>query len=159
MSCHEKNVASSVDVTESTPYSDGMIRLNVNGHDVFVSTPSEAAALLRELATAEVPKVGRPKLNLPPKNGTEGMDNALDFLTTVTAGGGSGADSEHVMKALHTDQPKGVGGRLVKVNNMLLRLGFPPNEVYRKVRTPDGKRWRQAAKIAQAIAAIRQERG
>jgi hypothetical protein len=159
LSCVEKNPTSHVDMTALTHDNDGMIRINVNGHDVFVSNPAEAAALLRELANVEAPKVGRPKLNLPPKNGAEGMNSALTFLTTVTAAGTSGADSEHVMKALDTDEPKGVGGRLVKVNNLLLRLGFSPDEVYKKVRTPDGKRWKQGPKIVQAMGAIKQEQG
>lgn len=159
LSCGDKNYSSCVDTTGLRPDNDGMIRININGHDVFVSTAAEAAAVLREVAVAEVPKVGRPKLNLPHKNGAEGINNALDFLTAVSAGGGEGADSAHVMKALKTDQPKGVGGRLVKVNNVLIRLGFPPNEVYRKVRTPDGKRWKQGLRTLQAIMAIKQERG
>ncbi len=157
--CGEKKGISPVDMTALPPDNNDMIRINVNGHDVFVSNPAEAAALLRELATVEAPKVGRPKLNLPSKNGVEGMNSALTFLTAVTAAGAAGADSEHVMKALDTDEPKGVGGRLVKVNNLLLRLGFSPDEVYKKVRTPDGKRWRHGPKIVQAMGSIKQEQG
>jgi hypothetical protein len=158
MSCPEKNMRSSVYIVGEPAYYDDMLKININGYEVTASSAAEIAALLRELANTDAPKLGRPKLNLPAKNGAEGAGRALEFLGIVAAGDG-GADSKMVMKALGTNEPKGVGGRLVNVNNLLLKLGFSPDDVYHKVRTPDGKRWRQAPKIAQAIAAIRQERG
>lgn len=159
MSCPEKKVHSSVYIVGKPVYSDGMIKITVNGYEVTASTAAEIAALLRELANTDSAKLGRPKLNLSVKNGANGADAALNFLTAVTGAGIHGANSDLVMKALGTAEPKGVGGRLVRVNNLLVKLGFSPEDVYRKIRTPDGKRWRAANKLQLAITAIKQERG
>lgn len=132
-------------------------RINIKGIDITASTAAEAAALVRELTEQYAPKVGRPRLIERPDAGAgiNGKEIALAFLTTIANAGPRGAEAEELMKVLRVSHPKGVGGRSVRIINILSKLGFAQIDVYDNTRTAEGRFWKPRAKLHEAIAALK----
>ena len=77
----------------------------------------------------------------------------LDFLTAMR--GARRMTAEQAGRALKINHPKGLGPRSMLINNVLLKHGFEPNQVYTNTeRTSEGRIWVAGAKIDEAIAAI-----
>lgn len=130
-----------------------MIKVVHEGIEYFASNPVEAAALGRALREQGIPKVGRPRI----ERLINGEDTTLAFMNALASAGPSGAEAADLMKALKVDNAKGIGGRSVKINNALLKLGFQPDHVYHNPRTADGNRyWKKGPKFDAAFEAIKQ---
>lgn len=141
------------------------IRLTIRGIEITVSSTAEAAALIREMTEAPAPKIGRPRIKPRPQElfpDTPSADHQLahDFLFRIASAEAKGISTEEVMKVLKVDTGKGVGGRCVRINNILAKLGFTdPSEIYRNPRLADGNRvWRSGPKIAEALLALKNGR-
>jgi hypothetical protein len=140
------------------------IKISVNGFDVTVSNAVEAVAILRELAEStrtEKKGPGRPKLKprKPLDSEPDSDTGTLGFLTKVASGGRNGVMAEDLMAILGVTNPKGVGGRSVRVNNELKALGFNPNDVFRKERNAEGRIWKPGPKMDAAIEAVKKGGG
>ena len=135
------------------------IKINIRGIDIVVSTPAEAAAIVREFTEQPAAKVGRPKLNLRSRHtqidGADEEDIVLGFLTTIANAGPRGVMADDLMKVLNVEKPKGLGGRSARINNQLSDLGFKPSDVYDTVRKAEGRIWKSRAKIGEAIEAVK----
>ena len=141
---------------ESHPMS---IRINFRGIELTVSSPSEAAAVARELAEQPVPKLQRvrvieePTLFAGPEPDEQRAVGLLELIKNAP-NGGPGVDD--LMKVLQVDSPKGIGGRMVRINNILLRAGMKPEDAYRNPKTADGRVWKPGTRIQEAIDRLRE---
>jgi len=134
-------------------------KLNFRGIEVTANSVSEAAALLRELAEPSGAKIGRPPkppspldMFAPPKD----TDIAVAFLRAIAKAGTQGAVAEDLMPLLKVKGPKGIGGRSVRINNMITKAGFKLEDVYDNARTAEGRFWRPGPSISAAINALSQ---
>jgi hypothetical protein len=148
------------------------IKINVDGIELTVPTLDDAAELIRKIrgsqrATNISPRIDQRIEPTPPAvwegamlpmDDKTALDHAIAFLSAIANAGANGADSPTMMKALHVDNAKGIGGRTVKINNLLTKIGFRPKEVYRNPRLPDGRVWKRASKFQDAYDAIRRSR-
>lgn len=85
---------------------------------------------------------------------------ALRFLKMVREfEGDGGATVELIMDALGAVHPKGVGSKMVKINEILQQAGFSDlSEVYVNPRDGSGVRsWRAGPKLSEAIAKLQKE--
>ena len=135
-------------------------KFNFQGIDISTSSAAEAAALVRELTAQQPPKVGRPPKNPglfedAPANEGDTPAVALSFLTAITKANGDGASAEDLMKVLNVEHSKGIGGRSVRINNLLRKLKFEPEEVYTSERLPEGRFWKAGARVDEAIQILK----
>lgn len=135
------------------------IKINIRGIDIVVSTAAEAAAVVREFTEQPTSKIGRPKLRFRSRNtevnGSDEENIILGFLTTITNAGPRGVMADDLMKVLHVEHPKGVGGRSARINTQLKKLGFKPDDVYTTFRKAEGRVWKPRGKISEAIEALK----
>lgn len=136
------------------------IKLNVRGIEITVSTTAEAAALIRDLTEAQPSKIGRPKAEERAADlfsgPTADEKMAHSFLSTIAVSGSQGVPTEDIMKVLEVDAGRGIGGRCVKINNLLSRLGFnDPKEVYVNPKLAAGRVWRPGPRIHEAIERLK----
>ena len=135
-------------------------KINVRGIEIIASSASEAAALVRELTEQPTPKIGRPLkapglFDVTPTEENNTAAVATSFLTAITHANGEGASAEDLMKVLNVDHSKGIGGRSVRINNLLRRLKFDPEDVYKSERLPEGRFWKPGPKVDEAIQSLK----
>jgi hypothetical protein len=142
------------------------IKINFHGIEVTASSSAEAVELLRKLT--EMPAVafsttgrtlGRPRKH-PLPNGL--FDNApteeqkLAHALFITLNRIDDPKIEDIMEAVEVNSAKGVGGRLVRINNFLAREGFNPKDVYEYRKNTDGSReWVHGPKLEEALQKIK----
>ena len=124
--------------------------MNYQGIEIFASSPQEAAALIRDLTTDQriVPK------STPAKE-EERWAATLAFLSCIHDAGSRGAEVGQVMHAMGVRHPKGVGSKTTIVDKCLMELGFTADSVYNNERGAEGRFWRPAPRLAEAIEATR----
>jgi len=151
------------------------IKINIDGYEVTVSDPAEAAALLHALkkqpekpvipaiheqrVAIETPAV--PMIEDQPRGAdfdSEAALTALRFLKTVRDGqANGGVQSNAIMSALGVTKPKAIGSKSASINKLIKSLGFSVSAVYVNPRSPDiGRIWKPRRNMAQAIAQIEQ---
>jgi hypothetical protein len=84
--------------------------------------------------------------------------STLAFLEAIKAAGSHGLNGEAVQRILETDKPKGVGGRMVRINGFLRRLGFEGTaDLFDnpKDRKAGGRIWKPKRNLDVAIEAVR----
>lgn len=134
-------------------------KFNVRGIDIVASSAAEAAALVRELTEQPTPRIGRPLKNpglfgeafQAPSAENDTVAVAVSFLTAITKANGEGASAEELMKVLEVDHSKGIGGRSVRINNLLRKYKLEPEEVYTTERKPEGRFWKPGPKLDEAL--------
>lgn len=136
------------------------IKINVRGLEVSVSSPGEAAALIRELTEPATPKIGR-----PPKAEQYAFFHdairpaedrvAIEFLQVLESAPPAGPSIEEIMRAVGVTTGRGIGGRMVRINNILLRAGFEPIEVYQNPKGSEGRKWTAGPKLQEALLKLK----
>lgn len=133
-------------------------KLIISGVPVIAENAAEAAQLLRELGRdfkGETSKSSAATHDEGLKSNIQALKIAHAFLTTIRDAGDRGANAEKIMKALNTDTPKGVGGRMIPVNRALTGLGFNPASVYDNNNRVDGVRmWTKKKRFQEAMEVI-----
>lgn len=135
-----------------------MIKVTIRGIDVTVSSTAEAAALIRDFtgsteSKAALPSEDRPRIKLRPRKPTPAEAMTRDFLFRLASSSGTDVPTEEIMKILKVDTGRAVGGRCVKINNILARLGFDDtDEIYTNPRLAEvGRVWRPGPRIQEAL--------
>jgi hypothetical protein len=126
------------------------IRMNYQGIEIFASSPEEAAALIRDLTTGQriVPKSA-------PAREDERWATTLAFLSCIRDTGSGGAEVNQIMHAMGVRHPKGVGSKSSIVDKCLMERGFSADSVYNNERSAEGRFWRPAPRLSEAIEAVR----
>jgi hypothetical protein len=134
------------------------------------SEVAEAAAALQRLSEpkplsqsdAVIKNILRTNRNVdlftPDRNGFDVKRATLEFLQAIKVAGPQGVGGKEIQTILHADHPKGVGGRMVRVNGYLRRLGFHSTEEIfdnPKDRKLNARIWVPKEKIDAAIDAAR----
>lgn len=126
-----------------------------------------AAAFLKVKGAAAVVRIARERptpfqVIIPrrhaPINGFDTESVTLALLESIKAAGRKGIPGAKVQEIVHADHPKGVGGRMVRVNGFLKTLGFSdPKAIFDNPRDPDGtsRIWKPKQEIDAAIEAVR----
>lgn len=133
-----------------------MIKINYKGmFDITASSPAEAAAIIRELdasARAELPNKSLPSVQNQDLFQPASEDVAIiAFLKRVLSDKG-GTTAEDIMPILGAVSPRGLGGRMARVNSVLSELGFEKSDVYNnESRGAKGRVWKPGPKIQEAI--------
>jgi hypothetical protein len=151
------------------------INIIVNGFEVSVSDPTEAAALLGALKkageTAAINSKPAEAPALPPtavngssssaeladiNTGTAQM--ALRFLKAIRDGGASGGiQSDAVMTALGVTVAKAIGSKSAAINTLIKDgLGMRPKSAYVNPKTKEGRFWKPGRQIGNAIQQLEQ---
>jgi len=127
------------------------IRMNYQGIEIFASSPQEAAALIRDLTAGQriVPK------SSTPASEEERWAATLAFLSCIHDAGSRGAEVNQIMHVMGVRHPKGVGSKTTIVDKCLMELGFTADSVYNNERGAEGRFWRSAPRLSEAIAAAR----
>ena len=134
------------------------IKLNFKGIELTVTHAAEAVALLRELTETPPPKIGRPlskPLELFPDTEPDGSQHAIAFLTTIANADADGATADDLAKVVGVKHTKGVGGKAARINNILIGLGFKPDEIYSNTKTLEGRFWKPRPRIHEAIGKLK----
>lgn len=153
-----------------------MITINYQGIEITVSSPQEAAAVAKELALSQnatpnkpvsrgdvitatcqsyAPKISSPiqkpfTLSQPASE----TQQIADFLQAIVDAGEAGTTAEALMPILGTQSPKGLGGRMVRVNNIIEACGYDADAVYNnESRGIQGRIWR-AGPMAEHVVGI-----
>lgn len=125
------------------------IRIQYKGLEIFVSSPQEAVALIRQLTTDQ-----------PKSHPTQARDDGrweatFGFLSAIQDAGTQGAEVTQIMLALGVRHPKGVGSRTTIVDKCLMELGFTADSVFNNERGAEGRFWRPGPRLHEAIEAAR----
>lgn len=139
------------------------ITFKIDGIEISASTVADAVELIRELK-----KVKPADAEAPSKSGGNGhqvlligseedfasidADNAkmaLDFLNTIRDGGSVPAGT--LMKMFGVTAPKGLGSKSATVNKVIKAVGLKPTTVYKNPKTSEGRTWKPARRMADAI--------
>ena len=126
------------------------IRMSYQGIEIFASSPEEAAALIRDLTSGQrvVPKTA-------PAREEDRWAATVAFLSCIHDAGSRGAEVGQVMHALGVRHPKGVGSKTTIVDKCLMELGFTADSVYNNERGTEGRFWRPAPRLSEAIESVR----
>ena len=138
-------------------------KITVGGMEITANNATDVADLVRAMEAAKPQKQQKPEdrqpeaERQPAKEGNARRfpygDIVLSFLTALA--NHQTLDGPAVQKALDVKEPKGVGSRAGKVNELIAELGFKQDEVYLTRRTREGRTWTAGPKIAEAINAIK----
>ncbi|HXM82059.1 MAG TPA: hypothetical protein VN929_09040 [Burkholderiales bacterium] len=91
-------------------------------------------------------------------NGYDVAATTLELLEAIKAAGNRGLGAGTVQKIVHADTAKGIGGRMVRINGYLRRLGFlDAKELFDnpKDRKTGARVWKPKEKLDAAIDAAR----
>ncbi len=91
-------------------------------------------------------------------NGFDIGPATVEFLEAIKAAGSGGLPVERIQTILHAGTPKGIGGRMVRMNGYLRRLGFhnTDNLFDNPKNRKTGKRtWKPKSQIDDAIEAAK----
>ena len=147
------------------------IKMNIDGIEVSVTDPVEAAALLRALKTKQ--EIAGEKPPSAGNQGNGGLTNVHGFpisnkehidvevaakalhLLKAIRSSREPLPSNEVMAALGAGSPNAVGGTSKKINNILADLGFRKETVYKNPkRARQPRTWSAGRNIEKAIEAI-----
>jgi hypothetical protein len=141
------------------------IKINYQGIEVTLPSTGEAADLLRKLTETTPPKTG-PRIGRPPKipeniqlfEATPSRVQILtnNFLMAIASADADGPTTEEIMSAVDVTAGRGIGGRLVRINNFLLKAGLNPKDVYDNRKTSEGRVWRAGPRLIDAIQVIKE---
>jgi len=155
----------------------GTFTIKVNGYEVSASTPADAAELLRELskggkASDILPPMNAAQKDLfqknPRKTGTtsiiggdelepmkpEQASMTLEFLKAIRDGGATGVTAPVLMKVLGVTAPKAIGSKSATINKIIKQVGLADSRVYTNPKTANGRIWRPARRMNEAIQLI-----
>lgn len=140
-----------------------------DGTKIEADSPKEVGETVRAIkgeSSGGVTIVKRPII--PPRplpsaqasegNGFDPRAVTLELLEAIKAAGQRGVPSGSVQKIVHADHPKGVGGRMVRINGFLKTLGFDDTKhLFDNPRDRDstGRVWKPKRDIDAAIEAVR----
>jgi hypothetical protein len=149
------------------------ITFKIDGIEISASSVADALELIRELK--KNPLAAEEKQAPPNKathNGHGGVitgkdhvnfaaidaDNAkmaLNFLSTIRDGGN--VEAGPLMKVLGVTAPKGLGSKSAAVNKVIKAVGLKPAAVYKNPKTHEGRIWRPARRMREAIQLLEQK--
>lgn len=107
--------------------------------------------------------VVKPVFKMQPRsvrgNGFDIAPATVEFLEAIKAAGPNGVPAARVQEILHAGSPKGIGGRMVRMNGYLRSLGFINTEgiFHNPKNRKTGKRaWKPKPQIDSAIEKARE---
>jgi hypothetical protein len=128
------------------------IKFNFKGIEVTTSSTSEAAVLIRELTEIPQSKPQSSPVYLP-----SAYVIVDKFLQTIVTAPPEGPSTTQIMEAVGVTDGRGLGGKLLGINNILDKHGLNPNDVYGNPKTADGRRtWFAGPKIQEAIEKMKE---
>lgn len=135
-----------------------------NGIEIDDLSASEAMEIAQKVMR-DVPRPAEPvavRVRAPRIREVNGyFDTAsttLRLLEEIKAAGSNGLPAERVQEIVHADTGKGIGGRMVRINGYLRRLGFADTNVLfdNPKNRKTGKRvWKPKVDLDDAIDAAR----
>src|SRR5437016_4191458 len=140
-------------------------KVNLQGVDITASSMDEAIALARKIAAEQLnqpPKTGRPRLNGAAVSSSPNPDvrRALMMLKLIRDdNSGEGPAMDTLIHAVEGDGPKGLGGRMARINKLIMEAGFSTTDVYTNQKVGDAREWLPGPKIQQAIDKLKAIKG
>jgi hypothetical protein len=147
------------------------VKVTIDGVDFTVADVTEAAKLYRELKLKTPLKAERKALtrtvltrtsavpNNPPstENERDNLETALKFLMTIAKAEEPGANANDIGRALGVKHLRGIGGKSIRVNKILARLGFKNKAVYTTWKGSQGRFWVSGPNLIEAVKAMNEK--
>jgi hypothetical protein len=140
----------------------GAIKINFEGMDITVGNADDLAATVRALQglkgqrATDTPAPRQMSL-VPNDVSRDNTKVTIAFLESIVGAGDKGSEADQIMRAVGIDKPKALGGVSVRVNNVLLKHQFKPEDVYSNRRPTDGspRTWKSGHRIQEALESLR----